>query len=302
MKDKFQIEAYATSANLGPGFDALGLCLNAKNKIIVQRTDMHMEEENLFTKAYQKVFAEAKEKVIPVSLEQKMEIPICRGLGSSAAIIAAGLVAGNYVLGSPFSKEELLLMGTEIEGHPDNIVPAFLGGFTVSVFQKEAKQLHYIRQELSEQLTFCVLIPEFSLATQKAREILPTMIPRQDGVFNVSRSSFLTAAMLRGDLELLKYALEDRLHEAYREDLIPGFSFLRQKVADLDIIGSALSGAGPSMLLFVDNQKEKVESIKRDVLPLLQEATERSGVLWNYRFMSGCNEGISIAGEENYLA
>ena len=221
----------ATTANIGPGFDCLGIGLSLYNSIEVEEISegliievdgvdkdlIEMDENNLVYKSMLKYFETIDYKPKGLRIKQYNEIPIARGLGSSAASIVGGIVAANEMCKRSLSKEELLKMAVEIEGHPDNVVPALFGGLAIS--NKCKDEVHYIQTPISKDLKFVAAIPEIVLSTIESRAVLPDFVPFEDAVFNVGKSSLLVAALMKGELEKVTPALRDKLHQPYRTKL-----------------------------------------------------------------------------------
>lgn len=241
-----KIKVPATSANLGSGFDTMGLAINKYNIFSFKEGVGSTSEDSMVHQAYNKVFEHLGRQAEPVEIGIDAKIPVSRGLGSSAACIVGGAMGANEVLGRPLNKNEILKISTKIEGHPDNIAPAIYGGMVVSVMKEQS--IYTVNVPVKNQYRYIVLVPDFRLSTEKARAVLPDMIPYGDGVFNVSRASLLVTAMVTGQDELIKVGLEDKLHQPYRGDLIPGFSNIIDTVNDFGVLGSYLSGAGPSIM------------------------------------------------------
>jgi len=174
------------------------------------------------------------------------EIPLARGLGSSASAVVAGLVVANALLGEPFGPEEILAHATAMEGHPDNVAPALAGGMTVAMTTEGGA----IARPLAAPTLpgFVLAVPAFELATEVARKALPSLIQRQDAVYNIARVTLLTTALATGRLEWLADALGDRLHEPYRRPLVPGMEAVAKAAVDAGAWGVTLSGAGPTLL------------------------------------------------------
>ncbi|HFL3590478.1 TPA: homoserine kinase [Clostridioides difficile] len=272
----------ATSANIGPGFDCLGIALNIYNKFYVEEIESGLEiegcedayknENNLVYTSMKYFFDRVKPEKIPAGIKIKIqsEVPICRGLGSSASCIVAGVIAANALSGANLDKNQLLNIASEIEGHPDNVAPAILGNMIVSVTDNE--NIHYDIIKIPEELKFCAMIPNFKLSTEKARGVLPKKIPYSDGVFNVSRVALLISALLNKNFDLLKVACQDKLHQDYRGTLIENYNDIVEKSEQLNSIGVFLSGAGPTIMSlikenddsFVDNMKNYLQKLKSD--------------------------------------
>lgn len=261
----------ATSANLGPGFDTLGMALNLYNTFIFEEIPNGIEilgcdtsyrnEDNLVYTSFLKTLNRigySYNKGIKITI--KDNIPISRGLGSSAACIVGGIMGANKLARSPLSIDEIIEIATEIEGHPDNVTPAILGGAVVSII--EGNKVIYNKLDVAQGLKYIALIPEFGLSTSKARSVLPESIPYKDAVYNVSRVSLLITSLANGSFDLLKYALNDKLHQPYRGMLIPDFHKIMEQCNALGSYGTFLSGAGPTIMALVD---EKNNDLKKEI-------------------------------------
>lgn len=263
-----QVKVAATTANLGPGFDTLGMALSLYNEVSLERSDSGLQieiegfgkgeipnnDENLIWKAMEKVFEKQGVADKNFHLKMKNEIPLSRGLGSSASTIVAGLLLANEVCNRPYGLDELLILATEMEGHPDNVAPALLGGIVVSAMDRG--EVLYQCIEPNEDWSTVVYIPNKPLATKRAREVLPTSYSKQDAVFNVSRASMLTLALMRGDLDLVGRMMEDRLHQPYRLPLIEGYDKIFNAAKQGGARGVALSGAGSTLIAFCERKLE----------------------------------------------
>lgn len=282
-----EVAVKATTANLGPGFDCLGLALDIENRIRFIESNIDFpDKNNLIYLSAKRVFDSVGKAMPFVQIEQEVNIPICRGLGSSAACIAAGCIAGNALSAANLSIDELIKIGTEIEGHPDNIVPAFLGGFTVSSLD-EGKVV-YFRKEAFEGFKYAVMYPEFTLPTSQSRGVLPKRIAFGDGVFNIGRSSLLTAAMITGDGKLLKYACKDAMHQPYRKSLVTGFDEITGRAASLGALAAFLSGAGPTIIAVLPAGDMCFESAMKKYLKGMAGN-------WTLKVVSASNAGAEIA-------
>ena len=246
----------ATSANLGPGFDAMGMALSMGNQVEIEaseRSRMQGQpayitriEDHLIYKAMVRAWEEMGRKPRPVSLTQQDAIPGSRGLGSSAACIAAGVAAANALEGRPLSRRDCVELSAAMEGHPDNVLPAWEGGVCVGVM--EGKRVDWVRLDPPQGLYAAALIPNHPLPTAKARAVLPPSVPRADGVFNAGRAALLAAALASGKLELLGRACQDRLHQGYRAALIPDYDEVIRRVEAMGAAAAFLSGAGPTIM------------------------------------------------------
>ena len=213
----------------------------------------YQNSENLAYRAYTAALAAAGLPPEPVAIRfLDTQIPVCRGLGSSSALIVAGVLAADALHGLGFSREQALAVATAQEGHPDNAAPALLGGLTASSL--EEGQVLTASYAVSEKLHFTVLIPDFELSTELARSVLPAQLPRADAIFNVSRAALLLKALERGDLSLLSAALQDRIHEPYRAPLIPGYARARELALGLGAAGLCISGAGSTLLCIAGSE------------------------------------------------
>ena len=255
----------ASTANLGPGFDTLGMALSlyAWIEMSESKTEettfelygdgmdgLPRDKSNLLYKVAQLVFKEAGVHVPELAIAMYSDIPLARGLGSSASAIVGALVAANALIGSPLGNDKLFRIATELEGHPDNVGASLFGGIVVSAW--DGSEAHYARIEPQERLQTLVAIPAFQLATEKARHALPSTVSIADAAYNVGRSSLLVAALAGGELGLIRHAMKDRLHQPYRAALIPGMAEILERAADFGALGAALSGAGPTLIAFVD--------------------------------------------------
>lgn len=261
-----QIKVPATSANLGPGFDVLGLALELFDEYTFTEVEKgfhyHLvgadaaqygitsDETNLVYRAFSHLCRVAGQAVPGVEVTCKSTVPICRGLGSSAAAVVAGLAGANLLLGNPLKLSELLPLATELEGHPDNVAPALFGGLVISLLD-EGGSIYQQRYVLDENDLACVLaVPDFTLETKLARSVLPKEVSFKDALFNVSRVAMLIAALTRGNYAMLRESMEDRLHQPYRAALIPGFAQVKEQGYAAGAYGIAISGAGPTVLAF----------------------------------------------------
>ncbi len=266
---KFRIPA--SSANLGPGFDCFGIAWQCYNEIefipreeglvISGCEEKYCNEDNLAYKAYRAVMAWAGQRESGLEIRfGRTDIPVSRGMGSSAALIVGGVVAANAIHGLELSGSELLAIATSVEGHPDNIAPALFGGFTVSAMDGIAAITTHF--PISEKLFFTLLIPDFELSTELARSVLPVNVSRQDAIFNISRSALLIKALERGDRQLMRIALEDKLHQPYRTKLINGYDSAEAAAKKLDAMGICISGAGSTLLCIADRPEFSAEMEK----------------------------------------
>lgn len=256
-----KLQIPATSANLGAGFDALGLALQYYNYVDMEECDhidissadntpVPTDENNLIYIAAKDLYQVCGKRLEGLRLVQTNNIPMTRGLGSSSACIVAGLAGANHLLGNPLGPDDLVDLAAQIEGHPDNTAPALLGGIVTAVF--DGRRVHWVKQEVYTKLRFVAMIPDFELKTEKARGCLPSQISHKDAVYNLSRAALFSASLLTGKFENLRTAVHDKLHQPYRMALIPH----AREVFDIAYTHGAyaayISGAGPTVMAIVD--------------------------------------------------
>lgn len=255
-----RIQVPATSANLGSGFDSLGIALTLYNQIWMEEADtvdiscqddvsVPTDETNLIYWAAKRLYEQCGVKLPGLKIVQLNNIPIARGLGSSSACIVAGILGANRLLGSPLSPHELVDLAAEIEGHPDNTTPALEGGLVASAI--EAGKVYNVSVPVSEKIRFVLFIPPFELKTEMARSVLPQQYSRTDAVYNLSRSALMTASLFSGKLENLRVAVQDRIHQPYRSHLIEHLDDVFRMSYELGSLGTYVSGAGPTIISFV---------------------------------------------------
>ena len=273
------IKVPATSANLGPGFDALGLALDLWNESILEpAADFSVQVEgegsgrlqsgkrNMIIRSAQRLAKQAGKELPPFHIHCTNRIPLGSGLGSSAAATLTGLLAASALTGAALSQDELLRLATQIEGHPDNVAPALLGGLVVSTMN----QGHVITRRLTAApFQISVVVPYFRFPTRQARHALPRQIPMKDAVHNISRAVLVTEAFRAGDLGLLAESIDDALHQPYRLPLIPGAEQAMKAMQERGA-AAALSGAGPSLIAFSEPDSNPG--------PAAQRAFEEAGI------------------------
>lgn len=288
---KIIVKVPASTANLGPGFDTLGMALSLYAWIemsVSEQTSFrfygdHMEglpqdKTNLIYKVAQIVFERAGVSVPELNIAMYSEIPLTRGLGSSASAIVGSLAAANALIGGPLSDDELFQIATELEGHPDNVGASLFGGIVVAAW--DGVKADHIRLTPHSRLETLVAIPSFQLSTHKARHALPKQVTMEDAVFNVGRSSVLVAALATGELGLIGAAMRDRLHQPYRAALIPGMSAILERAVEHGALGAALSGAGPTLIAFVDADNPEKRKLERFLIDSLSEEGIKAETLW----------------------
>ena len=255
------IRVPATTANLGPGFDAFGCALSLYTDVTFEETDepgltitgcdeAYTGPDNMAYTSYCAVLASLSEEVRGVKIHIDAHIPICRGLGSSAALLVAGAMGANVLRGSRLSTQGLLNITNAMEGHPDNLAPAFYGGLTASMVDNGLPVT--VNFPLHPGWEFLALVPEFDLPTTLARSVLPEQVNRADAIYNVSHGAMVLKALELGDEKLLRNSMQDKLHQNYRKKLIPDYEKIEALVRTT---GAAfcLSGAGPTLLCITRN-------------------------------------------------
>lgn len=298
---KIKVRVPGSSANMGPGFDSLGLALTIYNYIEVEETEQGLvieindaetkeflptDEKNLVYKAMKYLFEKAGYTPKGLKLTLTSEVPVTRGLGSSSACIIGGLVAANELSGKKFSSREIMAMATKIEGHSDNVCAAYLGGFTVSVFDKD--EVFYYSHKIEGDLKCLVLIPDYAVTTQKARNTLPGYYPKRDVAFNISHTALMVASMVSGNYENLLCAIDDRVHEPYRKIFIDGYQKLYNKLKSYGALGTFISGSGPTLASIVE--ADDAEYFYEDI----KEYTDKAFPTWKVKLLDIDNEGAKI--------
>src|SRR3974377_1213028 len=261
----FRVLVPATTANLGPGFDCLGMALSLYNEIEVRpfhtppdstdiveiegegAAELPCDDRNMIVYGMHRVFARAGITPPLFTLKTINHIPMMSGLGSSSAAIVGGIVAGNELIDRPFTRDDLLTLATEMEGHPDNVGPALLGGLIVAV---ATASLPVITQVEVPPLEAVIVTPDLRVATDEARRILPPMLSRHDAIYNIGRAALVVQALSKGDFDLLGRAMDDRLHQPYRKHLIKGYDDVVSAAKEAGASPVPLRGSGPTLLAF----------------------------------------------------
>ena len=284
---KVSVKVPATTANMGPGFDCLGMALPIYNTITIEETVLpgtgieinvmadtdsidqlsldHIpsDENSIVYKAVELLYNSIGQTPSELKINIHSNIPVARGLGSSSSVIVGALIAANELLGRPADEVALLSIACEIEGHPDNITPAIVGGLVISS-QEDDGSVIYSKLEWPQEWAVTVCVPDFELSTDIARSVLPAEVPMKDAIFNAKRLAMFVEAIHTKDSELMKLALQDRLHQPYRMKLVPGLDKIIDKLRHFDnVLGCVLSGAGSSILII--SEKNNVDKIKEVV-------------------------------------
>ena len=262
------VKVPATSANLGSGFDSVGVALQLYNTISAEETDgeikievtdesskyIPLDERNLVYRTMMSTFDRIGYKPKGLHIVQTNNIPVTRGLGSSSACIVGGIMAANKICKGPMSIQDVINLASYLEGHPDNVTPAVTGGMAVAVKNRGVKYINFPIN--NQKLSFAVYIPNFSLRTKVARAALPELASYRDASYNIGRAAMLTSAMLTENYELLSTALQDRLHQYYRKRLIGGSSKIFYEAERCGAIGTYISGSGSAMVSIVLKENE----------------------------------------------
>jgi homoserine kinase len=271
----------ATTANLGPGFDCIGAALSLYNRFQFSRLEpsateklkitvtgqeaakVNIDDSNLAYQAFIKLYGYLNQSPPPVAIHIDMQVPLARGLGSSATAIIGGLVGANELAGKPLSQVEVMQLAIELEGHPDNVVPALLGGCRLAASNAPPQPLLSKGGQGGGSWEICdipwhpnivpvVGIPDFELSTAEARKVLPADYSKADAIFNAAHLGLLVRALETGNQNWLRCALQDKIHQPYRQSLIRGYEAVQQAAVNAGAYGMVISGAGPTLLALTD--------------------------------------------------
>ena len=300
MSQRASARIPASTTNLGPGFDVLGLALQLYSTVSLEITGNETEvvvtgvdvekisntPGHVAYRAVEYVFQRSGQK-LPKGLLLNIVngIPAIRGLGGSGTAILGGLLTANVLCGHPFSHSELLNFASSFEGHPDNVSASLYGGFVISV--QEHDHIHTIQIPCDPALHIVLAIPEFTLSTQEARDILPKSVEFADAIYNISRSSLLVASIASGRYDLLPTAMTDRLHQPYRSTLIPGFNDVVDAATSAGALSIALSGAGPTIAAYCLDNMEQIGSS-------MQEAFRYNNIRSDIKIVRVDHEGTKV--------
>ncbi len=292
-----KVQIPATSANIGAGFDSLGLAVSMYNYVNLEEQDsieivaldgvpIPTDESNLVYQCVKYIYDLCDKPLKGIRIEQINNIPMACGLGSSSACIVGGLVGANAMLGNPLRTSDLVNIAATMEGHPDNSTPALLGGLVTAVL--ENGKVYYVKQEIAEDLRFVTIIPDFELKTKFAREALPKEIPHKDGVFNLSRAALMSVSLYSRNYQNLRIAADDRLHQPYRLSLINGAHDVLEMSYKHGAYASYISGAGSTLMSIISSGNFEFEGIVREYL-------QENGLDgWKVNVLSIDNEGTRI--------
>lgn len=291
----------ATTANLGAGFDCIGAALSLYNEfrftLGTDETQIQVigseaervttDKDNLLLQAFTKIYQHLNQTPPPVHIEIKLGVPLARGLGSSATAIIGGLVGANTLLGQPLSQREIIDLATEIEGHPDNVVPAFIGGCRLAACSASGWEICDI--PWSQEIIPVVAIPDFELSTSEARSVLPANISRADAIFNISHLGLLIRGLETGNPAWVSAALADKLHQPYRKTLISGYDNVSQAAENAGAYGLVISGAGPTLLALTNKNQAQ------DVAVAMATAWQQQGIKASVHTLAIDNQGATVS-------
>jgi homoserine kinase len=258
MTEQVTVRVPATSANLGSGFDSLGLALAISADVTISLRPLEAAKEHpMIVAAFRAAYEAARRAPLDeVSVAVASGFPVARGLGASAAFRAAGLVAANAMMGEPLSSDDLLTIGSALEGHADNMAPALFGGLQVVVHDGDTWQR--LAVPIADGLKIVLLVPDFEMPTNQSRRKLPQHLSREDAVFNVGRAALLVAALAQGRWDLLDAATQDRLHQPARAEIFPALFDCFAAAKDGGAHGAYLSGGGSSVAAFATKDEERI--------------------------------------------
>jgi homoserine kinase len=314
---KVSVKVPATTANLGPGFDCMGMALPLYNTITIEETvlpgtgieinviagnesidqmsldNIPLDENSIVYKAVELLYNSIGQTPSELKINIHSNIPVARGLGSSSSVIVGALIAANELLGHPADEVALLSIACEIEGHPDNITPAIVGGLVISS-QEDDGSVVYRKLNWPSEWAVTVCVPDFELSTDIARSVLPKEVPMKDAIFNAKRLAMFVEAVNTKDSELMKLALQDRLHQPYRMKLVPGLDRIMENLKHFDnVLGCVLSGAGSSILII--SEKNNLDKIRN----VVKETWANLNIKCEIKTLSIENNGAQITSNED---
>ncbi len=296
-----KVQVPASTANIGPGFDILGLALTLYNTVELEtlsestleieywgegKDHIPMDSSNMIYKSVQKVFSYANKPLNGLKIKIDNKIPLMGGLGSSSSAIVSGIVGGNALLDSPLTKEDMLKLAVEEDGHPDNVTPALFGGFTLS-YKDHGKNSAMISLTFPSEIDIVTVSPDFHVSTQSAREVMPKTYPLNVVTENTTRLIRLIRALEKGRLDELQTLLEDEWHQPYRFPLVPGLQKACEMAYQAGAMGAFISGSGPTLALFCNENKDKVAQS-------VVEVFNHEGLKAKVRFLKVDFEGAKI--------
>ena len=301
MVQSVTVRVPATTANMGPGFDCVGMALDIWNSVHVEvgksgfvihgegKDGLPAGPSNVVYRYFCLPFEESGRDVPKVTLTCENEVPIGRGLGSSSAALVAGLLAGNELAGCHFTRDEILQIAAKEEGHPDNVAPALLGGCQIGVW--EGSQIVTAAVPTPDDLRAVLFLPDVWMYTEKARSILPAQIARKDAVYNIGRMGLLVKALVTGDFTDLAVATQDRLHQPARQTIFPAMQNIFRAALGAGALGVFLSGAGSGVLALTRDNEMTIGYEMAD-------AAAKSGVHGTVKVTRPTNQGAEVVVDE----
>jgi len=273
---EIRVKSPASSANLGPCFDCAGIAFPLYNYVTVKKStdgkikvvidekgDVRkfvVDEKNIIFQSFKKFHEKTNTENTGYEVNVETHIPIARGLGSSASVISGALIGANELNGNPLTKQDIIDIAASIEGHPDNTTPALTGGFVVASIEDDGHVL-YEKIDWCKDWKISVCIPDYKLLTELARSVLPKEVAFKDAVFNIQKSAQLITAITNHNADIMRSALKDRIHQPYREKLIPGMpEIIKELSEEKNVLGCVLSGAGPTLAVITEG--DNIENVK----------------------------------------
>jgi len=288
---RISVRAPATTANLGPGFDCLGMALDLWAEVVVSASEETLPPPGpplggMVVEAAQRLFSHVgRQPPAGLTAEYIQTIPVARGLGASAVARAAGLLAANALLGEPLAREEILALGAELEGHADNMAPVLFGGLQVAV--REGESVFHAGLAPPEGLKAVLFVPDMEMPTQESRQVLPDFLSREDAVYNIGRAALLVAALASGRLDLLDVATRDRLHQPARAKVFLAMETIFRAARQAGALGVFLSGGGSTVLALASQSED-------DLAKAMVKAASREGTGGHIIITAPSNEGAQV--------
>ena len=301
-----QVKVPATTANIGAGFDCLGAALTLHNEFrftptaadapfftldvigaAVEAEKLEANPDNLLYVAFAYLYEKIGKPVPNIHIDIDLKVPLSRGLGSSATAIVGGLVGANELAGSPLSQIEVMHLAIELEGHPDNVVPALLGGCQLSVNHQHDWVI--CPWEWNEAIVPVVAIPDFELSTEESRLVLPQQYARAQAIFNASRLGLLPHGLAQNNEQYLRAALDDQIHQPYRKNLIVGYDKVQMAAVEAGAFGMVISGAGPTLLALANPENAQA------VATVMQETWSAFKVTAQTKVLAIAPEGATVS-------
>lgn len=288
-----KVRVPGTSANLGPGFDTLGLALSIYSTFSFEEINSGLQiegcdiqyanNENLVYTSFEKTLEILGKKINGLHIKIEANIPVSRGLGSSSSCIIAGVAGAYAITDTPIDLDKIFSIATEIEGHPDNVAPAIFGGL-VSSLTMENKS-YYVKYNINEKFNFLALIPDFETSTADARKVLPKILPFEDVIYSTSRLGIILKAFENYDKKLLNIAMDDKIHEPYRKKIIYEYEEVKKICKEIDSICFFISGSGSTLMNILDN----VENLDK-----IEERLKKLKYNWKGMLLTVDNVGLKI--------